>query len=94
MKVILRNISFDSVGTYLPKNEVNLRSLGNEYADGRQTYAVNMYNEIALNCLRIGIKLNTCDGIVWARDGGGREFDGLSEAQATPGTKEALGEIF
>ena len=68
--------------------------MARRYADGRQTYAVNMYNEIALNCLRIGIKLNTCDGIVWARDGGGREFDGLSEARAIPGTKEALGEIF
>ena len=68
--------------------------MARRYADVRHTYAVNMYNEVALNCLRIGIKLNTCDGIVWARDGSGREFDSLTELQATPGTKEALGEIF
>lgn len=68
--------------------------MARRYADGRQTYAVGIYNEVVRKCLRLGIKLDPKDGIIWARDGGGRDFDGLTDKQVTEGTEEALGEIF
>ena len=43
--------------------------------------------------LKLGIDLNKNDGIIWARDGHGRQYDKLTDLQATPGTPEALGEV-
>jgi hypothetical protein len=36
-------------------------------------------------------KCSGLDEIIWARDGGGRAFDGLTEDEATPGTPAAMG---
>lgn len=67
------------------------QSLARRYCDGRQTYIVSQFNEETKNLLELGIDLDTVDGIVWARDGGGRDYDNLSNEAATPGTIAALG---
>ena len=75
----------------LRKAVVELAFWARRYCDGRQTYAVRSYNELIESLLEIGIDFDTTDGIIWARDGGGRDFDGLTEDQAKPGTAEAKG---
>ena len=71
----------------------DLHPMARRYANGRMTYATSMFNEHVRTLLSLGIKLNpTADGIIWATDGNGRRFDGLTHAQATPGTPEAKGE--
>lgn len=67
------------------------QSLARRYCDGRQTYIVSQFNEETKHLLEMGIDLDPVDGIVWARDGGGRDFDNLSNEAATPGTIAALG---
>lgn len=67
------------------------QALARRYCDGRQTYIVSQFNQETRDLLKMGIKLDEVDGIVWARDGGGREFDNLSNESATPGTFGALG---
>lgn len=67
--------------------------MARRYADGSRTYATSMFNDRTRQLLRIGVKLDSkADYIIWARDGMGRKFDGLTEAEATPGTPEAKGE--
>lgn len=66
--------------------------MSQRYADGRRTFAASIHNDATKTCLRLGIDLPSVDGIIWARDGGGRSFDHLSEEQSTPGTPEALGQ--
>lgn len=67
------------------------QSLARRYCDNRQTYIVSMFNEETKHLLQLGIDLDPVDGIVWARDGGGRDFDNLSNEAVTPGTIAALG---
>ena len=68
--------------------------MARRYADGSRTYATSMFNDRTRQLLRMGVKLNpSADYIIWARDGMGRRFDGLTEAEATPGTPEAKGEV-
>lgn len=72
---------------------VDFHWMARRYADGSRTYATSMFNERTRQVLRLGVKLNpSADQIIWARDGMGRKFDGLTDAQATPGTPEARGE--
>jgi len=60
--------------------------MARRYADGRQTYATRMFNDHTRDLLKRGIKLNpTADGTIWARDAGGRSFDGLSDVEAALG---------
>lgn len=71
----------------------DLHWMARRYADSRRSYAAPLFNHATRTLLRLGVKLDpTTDGIVWARDGLGRGFDGLSDAEATPGTPEARGE--
>lgn len=63
----------------------NLHWMARRYADGRQTYATSMMNEATRDLLRMGVNLNMCDGTLWARDGGGRPFDGLTDEEASMG---------
>ena len=78
---ILRNICAD------------LHWMARRYADGRSTYATSMVNEHVKTLLSMGVKLRPgADETIWASDGNGRRFDGLTDAQATPGTPEAMGE--
>lgn len=67
------------------------QALARRYCDGRQTYIVSQFNQETKQLLEMGIDLDPIDGIVWARDGGGRAYDGLSDEAATPGTIAALG---
>lgn len=70
----------------------DLHWMARRYADGRNTYATGLVNYAVRSLLNMGIKLNDTDDIIWARDGGGRRYDGLTDEQATPGTPEAKGE--
>jgi alkylhydroperoxidase/carboxymuconolactone decarboxylase family protein YurZ len=72
----------------------DLHWMARRYADNSQTYATDMLNQRTRQLLRMGVKLNAgADRIIWARDLMGRGFDGLTEAEATPGTPEAKGEV-
>lgn len=70
----------------------DLHWMARRYADGRSSYAPSLFNEHVHTMLRLGVPLNpTADGTIWAYDGMGRDFDHLTDNQATPGTDEALG---
>lgn len=78
---------------YTDEDIANLHWMARRYADGRMTYASSMFNEITRKLLVSGVKLNpTGDRTIWAGDGSGRRYDKLTEAEATPGTPEAMGE--
>lgn len=71
----------------------DLQWMARRYANGRRTYATAILNDHTRALLRMGAVLNpTGDEIIWARDGMGRAYDGLTDAEATPGTPEARGE--
>ena len=57
------------------------------YADGRMSYMPSLLNMITKRLLDRGIKLNDADGTLWARDGMGRRFDGLTEVEAAQGER-------
>lgn len=63
------------------------------YADYRSSFAPTIYNDAVKLLLKTDYKVYNTDGIIWARDAMGRDFDNLSEAAATEGTPEALGEV-
>lgn len=78
------NISEDDIKT--------LHWMARRYADGRQSYATSLFNNITRKLLKAGYTLNaTADEIIWARDFQGRNYDGLTDAEAQPGTPEAKG---
>ena len=60
----------------------DLHWMARRYSDLRHTYAPGMVNDATRYLLRIGVELNACDGTLFARDGGGRAYDGLSEEEA------------
>lgn len=67
--------------------------MARRYADGRSTYAPGIVNDATRWMINNKLRVNTCvEGMIWARDGMGRRFDGLTDVQATPGTPEARGE--
>ena len=66
--------------------------MARRYADNRKTYAVAMVNDVVKWMLQNKLKVNNSDNIIWARDGMGRLYDGLSPSQATEGTPEARGD--
>lgn len=67
--------------------------MARRYADGRSTYAPGIVNDATRWMLANELHVNPgAEGIIWARDGGGRKFDGLTDAQATEGTPEAKGD--
>ena len=71
---------------------LDLQPCARRYADERRTYVPGMVNDATRYLLSIGLPVNPCgERIIWARDGMGRAYDGLTDAQATPGTPEAMG---
>lgn len=84
--------SLEEENTRLKRICADLQWMAKRYADGRQTYATGMLNDATRELISMGVKLNPCgEEIIWARDGGGRGFDGLSSQEATPGSPEAMG---
>lgn len=75
----------------MTKMTVDLQWMARRYADGRSTYVTSWFNQITQYLNKKHLYLNPCDGIIWARDGMGRHYDHLTEAQATTGTMAALG---
>lgn len=61
---------------------IDLHWMARRYADGRQSYATSLFNDIARRLIAAGIKLNQCDGTLFARDAMGRGFDGLTDEEA------------
>lgn len=60
--------------------------MARRYADHRSSFAPRTYNEHTRTLLMIGLRLNpTGDGTIWARDQGGRAFDGLTDDEAAQG---------
>ena len=67
---------------------VHLHWMARRYADGRQSYATSLHNENTRALLAMGVPLNaTADGTLWARDSGGRAYDGLTDEEAALGRK-------
>jgi hypothetical protein len=65
--------------------------MARRYADGRATYATSFFNDLTRELLRMGVKLCDRDNIIWVRDAGGRQYDGLTKEEAVEGTPEAKG---
>lgn len=61
---------------------VDLQWMAKRYAEGRRSYAVSMVNQATRTLLALGIELNPCgEQTVWARDGGGFAYSGLSQEE-------------
>jgi hypothetical protein len=72
----------------LKKICVNLAWQARRYCDGRSSYVTSMFNEDMRTLISLGVDLNaTGDGTIWARDAMGRNFDGLTDAEAAMGEK-------
>jgi hypothetical protein len=59
--------------------------MARRYADGRMTYATSTYNDHTRKLIALGLPLREdplANGTVWARDGMGRAFDKLTDAEA------------
>lgn len=54
------------------------------YCDGRMTYVTSLFNEHTRSLLALGVDLNDDNGQVFARDGMGRSYDGLTDEEAAP----------
>lgn len=48
----------------------DLQWMARRYVDGRQSYAVRLFNDYTQQLLDLGVKLNCADGTVFAKDGG------------------------
>lgn len=64
---------------------IDLHWMARRYVDGRQSYATSTFNEHTRALIAMGLKLNTNDGTIWARDRMGRAYDGLSKEEASLG---------
>ena len=52
------------------------------YCDMRMTYAPGEHNDATRTLLKLGADLHDGDGTLYARDGMGRLYDGLTDAEA------------
>lgn len=67
---------------------VDLHWMARRYVDGRTSYATRLFNDHTRALVALGVELNrTSDGTIWARDGMGRAYDGLSEEEAAQGQR-------
>src|SRR5690606_23462388 len=67
---------------------VDLHWMARRYVDGRTSYATRLFNDHTRAMVALGVELNrTSDGTIWARDGMGRAYDGLSEEEAAQGQR-------
>lgn len=74
---------------------VDLHWMARRYADGRRTYAPGVVNNVSRWLIANGIQpIAGADDTIWAKDGMGRAYDRLTDAQATPGTPEAKGDKY
>lgn len=66
--------------------------MARRYADGRTSYATIMFNKATRSILDMGMELGTENPreSIWAKDGMGREFDGLSEVEATASWRDII----
>jgi hypothetical protein len=70
-----------------------LHWMARRYADGRRGYAPSSFNNCVRDLLSMGVKLSPgSHRTIWATDAMGRAYDGLTDAEATPGTPEARGD--
>jgi len=66
----------------------DLHWMARRYANGRQSYVTSLFNDHTRTLLKLGVKLNpTNDGTIWARDAGGRAYDGLTDEEAAMGQR-------
>jgi hypothetical protein len=64
----------------------DLHWMARRYCDGRMTYSTRTFNDHTRALLAMGVPLNpTGDRTIWAKDGMGRAFDGLSDEEAAMG---------
>lgn len=88
-----RGAQMETVESRLKAIITDLHWMARRYADGRTSYATGLFNDRTRECLSLGIPLNpTGDQTIWASDSMGHAFDGLSNAEGTPGTPEAMAE--
>lgn len=73
----------------LKYNAKDLHWMARRYADMRSSYAPGLFNRITRYLLSVGVELNKCDGTLFARDGMGRAYDGLTEDEVGPIDNEA-----
>jgi hypothetical protein len=70
----------------LEKIVQDLHWMARRYADGRQSYATSTFNQHTRSLLAMNIQLNPCaEGTIWARDGMGPRFGGLTEEEYNQG---------
>lgn len=60
------------------------------YCSGRSSYIPHAFNAATRALLALGVRLTPADGTLWARDGMGRAYDGLSDAEAAEGMPEEM----
>lgn len=79
----------------LRQSAVKLAFYARRYCDGRSTFAPSDYNEIARALIALGLKLSpdpAAGNTIWASDGGGRAFDGLTPDCLKPDSPGSRGE--
>lgn len=65
---------------------VDFHWMARRYCDGRQTYATSVFNQNTRDLIAMGVRPNAIgDGTPWARDGGGRSYDLLTDEEAALG---------
>jgi hypothetical protein len=64
---------------------VQLHWMARRYADGRQSSACHSHNDVTRRLLALGVPVGKIDQTPWARDAGGRRYDGLSDEEAALG---------
>lgn len=64
---------------------IDLQWMARRYADGRSTYVPSTFNEHVRNCVAAGIGFK---GPLFARDGMGRQYDGLTDEEAAAAERD------
>src|SRR5690606_21006571 len=60
--------------------------MARRYVEGRTRDGTRLFNDHTRALVALGVELSrTSDGTIWARDGMGRAYDGLSEEEAAQG---------
>lgn len=55
--------------------------MARRYADGRQSYAASMFNDNIKLAKSLGVVLRESDGTIFARDGMGYRYSGITEEE-------------
>lgn len=65
---------------------VDLHWMARRYCDGRMSAAPTIFNQHTRTLLKLGVPLNPLgQETIWARDGMGRAYDGLTDEEASQG---------